>query len=122
MKTDIKCAAWTSKKFTPKIKFPLRGINSGRARSGRQANTKPMRRKMQPSPGMIPERVVFTGEEHLGAQQQIEWRAHELWRAGGCRHGTALADWLQAESEVLEQFTWAYARRHALRQSSTPGS
>jgi Protein of unknown function (DUF2934) len=78
-----------------------------------------MRRKMQQSLGMIGERVVFTAREHLGAQQQIERRAHELWWAGGCRHGTALTDWLQAESEVLEQFTWAYARRHALRQSST---
>jgi hypothetical protein len=67
---------------------------------------------------LIPERVVFTAEEHLGAQRQIEGRAHELWCAGGCRHGTTLSDWLQAESEILGQFTWVYARRHALQQSS----
>jgi len=74
------------------------------------------------SPSLMVERVVFTAREHLGAQQQIERRAHELWCAGGCRRGTALNDWLQAEREVLEQFVWAYARRHALRQSSRPGS
>ena len=74
------------------------------------------------SPGMIVERVVFTAEEHLEAQRQIERRAGELWCAGGCRRGAALNDWLQAEREVLEQFIWAYARGHALRQSSRPGA
>jgi hypothetical protein len=132
MKTTIKCAAWTSKKFTPKIKPPLRGTQSGRAQSGRQKTSRLMKNRprksadirrlpaevQHTSPSLIVERVVFTAGEHLGAQQQIERRAHELWCAGGCRHGTTLSDWLQAESEVLEQFTWAYARRHALRQSS----
>jgi hypothetical protein len=70
------------------------------------------------SPGMIIDRVVFTPGEHLGAQQQIERRARELWYAGGCRPGTALNDWLQAEREVLEQFIWTYARRHALQEVS----
>jgi hypothetical protein len=69
---------------------------------------------------MIAEKVIFTAEEHLKAQQQIEWRARELWRAEGCRDGTALGDWLQAEREVLEQFIWAYARRDALQQSFRP--
>src|SRR5579862_6403771 len=40
--------------------------------------------------GMIAESVVFTAEEHLKAQQQIEQRAHALWCAGGCREGGAL--------------------------------
>jgi hypothetical protein len=48
--------------------------------------------------------VGFTSGEHLGVQEQIERRARELWCAGGCRLGTALNDWLQAEREVLEQF------------------
>src|SRR5579859_6221788 len=74
------------------------------------------------SPGMVVERVVFTGEEHLEAQRQIERRAREIWRAGGCRCGAALNDWLQAEREVLEQFIWGYARRHALRQSLSAGA
>jgi hypothetical protein len=69
---------------------------------------------------MIAEKVIFTAEEHLKTQQQIERRARELWCAGGCRDGTALGDWLQAEREVLEQFIWAYARRDALRQSFRP--
>ena len=70
---------------------------------------------------MITGRVVFTIEEHLGVQQQIERRARELWCAGGFCRSTALNDWLRAESEVLEQFIWSYARRHALRQSSRQG-
>jgi hypothetical protein len=69
---------------------------------------------------MIAEKVIFTAEEHLKTQQQIEQRAREIWCAGGCGDGTALGDWLQAEREVLEQFIWAYARRDALRQSSRP--
>jgi hypothetical protein len=72
----------------------------------------------EPSPVMIVESVVFTSGEHFRAQQQIERRARELWCAGGCRPGTALNDWLQAEREVLEQFIWTYARGHALRQAS----
>ena len=34
---------------------------------------------------------------------QIEQRAYEIWEAGGSRHGEDMANWLQAESEVLEQ-------------------
>lgn len=62
--------------------------------------------------------VVFTSEEHLRVQEQIERRARELWCAGGRRHGTALNDWLQAEREVLEQFIRICARRHSLPQSA----
>jgi len=51
---------------------------------------------------------LFTVEDHLRVQQQIEARANELWRAGGCCDGTALSDWLRAEREVLEQFVLAY--------------
>jgi len=69
-------------------------------------------------PAMIVERVVFTTGEHFRAQKRIERRARELWYAGGCRPGTALNDWLQAEREILEQFIWAYARGHALQQVS----
>ena len=66
----------------------------------------------------IVEGLVFIAEEHLRVQQQIERRASELWCAGGCRHGAALNDWLQAEREVLEQFIRAHARRHSLPQFS----
>jgi Protein of unknown function (DUF2934) len=67
----------------------------------------------RPAPRMIVEKVVFTIEEHLKAQQQIELRARELWRVGGCRPDTTLQDWLDAEREVLQKFIWDYARRHA---------
>src|SRR6266704_6413635 len=70
------------------------------------------------SPGRLVEGVVFTPKEHLGVQHQIERRARLLWYAGGCRQGTALHDWLQAEREVLEQFIRAYARRRSSPQSS----
>ena len=62
--------------------------------------------------------VGFTSTDHLGVQEQIERRARELWCAGGCRHGTPLNDWLQAEREVLEQFMQVRTRRHSLTQSS----
>ena len=51
---------------------------------------------------------LFTVEDHLRVQQQIEARANELWREGGCADGEALRDWLRAEREVLEQFVLAY--------------
>ncbi len=80
------------------------------------------RQTREQTPGLIVEQVIFTAREHLGAQEQIERRAHELWCAGGCRHDTALKDWLQAEREILEQFIWAYARRHALRHFAKTGT
>jgi hypothetical protein len=76
----------------------------------------------KPLAGMIAEKVIFTAEEHLKTQRQIERRAHDLWCAGGCRDGTALGDWIQAEREVLGQFIWSYARGHALRRSSRSGA
>lgn len=70
------------------------------------------------SPVRIVQGVVFTADEHLRVQQQIERRAGELWCAGGCGQGNALNDWLQAEREVLEQFIRAHARRHSLPKVS----
>jgi hypothetical protein len=32
---------------------------------------------------------------------QIEKRAYEIWLSNGCSHGDDIADWLQAENEVL---------------------
>jgi hypothetical protein len=62
--------------------------------------------------------VVFTAEKHLIVQEQIERRARELWGVGGCCHGTALNDWVQAECEILEHFILAYARPHSFPPSS----
>jgi hypothetical protein len=63
--------------------------------------------------------VVFPAEKHLVVQEQIERRARELWGVGGCCHGTALKDWVQAECEILEQFILAFARQHSFPPSST---
>ena len=62
------------------------------------------------------EAPLFTVEDHLRVQHQIEVRAHELWRAGGCREESALSDWLRAEREALEQFVLAYNARHCARR------
>src|SRR5437667_9073618 len=45
MKTTIKCAAWTSGKFSPEITLLFPGINLGRAQSGQQTNSKFMKNK-----------------------------------------------------------------------------
>jgi hypothetical protein len=55
-------------------------------------------------PGSNSRTTAATAAEHLLVQREIERRAHELWRAGGCRHNTTLHDWLLAEREILEQF------------------
>jgi Protein of unknown function (DUF2934) len=74
----------------------------------------------EPSPGRIAERAHFTIADHLRVQQRSERRAHELWCAGGCRHDTALSDWVQAEREVLEEFIGDYVRRHSLPRRARP--
>jgi len=47
---------------------------------------------------------VFTAEEHVRVQEQIEQRARELWRQRGERSNNPLNDWLQAEGEVVARF------------------
>ena len=64
------------------------------------------------------ETPLFTVDEHLRVQMQIERRAYELWRARGCRQDGVLDNWLQAEGEVLEEFIAAYRNRQ--RPLSTP--
>ena len=62
------------------------------------------------------EAPFFTVHDHLRVQQQIEERAYELWRSDERCGQSALADWLQAEREVLEQFVIAYALRRSARR------
>jgi hypothetical protein len=40
----------------------------------------------------------------LIAQQMIERRAYELWKASGGGRNDPMADWLRAENEVLIEF------------------
>ena len=47
---------------------------------------------------------VFTIDDHLRVQQQIEKRAYEIWQARPGQQDTALDDWVSAEHEVLEDF------------------
>ena len=61
---------------------------------------------------------LFTVDDHLRVQHQIEVRANELWRAGGCREDSAFSDWLRAECEVLEQFVLAYNAQHLARREA----
>jgi len=62
------------------------------------------------------EAPLFTVHDHLRVQRQIEERANDLWRAGGCSGQSAFSDWLQAEREVLEEFVLAYALRRSARR------
>jgi|SRR5882724_9021772 len=66
----------------------------------------------------IQQAPLFTVDDHLHVQEQIEKRAHELWREGGCRNQSALSDWLRAEREVLEKFVLAYILRPPARREA----
>jgi len=44
---------------------------------------------------------TITSSAEAGLREQIEKRAHEIWVAGGCRHGEHVMHWLRAEREVL---------------------
>ena len=45
---------------------------------------------------------VFTIDDHLRVQQQIEKRAYEIWQTRSRQQDSALDDWVRAEHEVLE--------------------
>jgi hypothetical protein len=66
---------------------------------------------------------LFTMEEHLRLQRQIEERAHQLWQAHGGDRGNPLDDWLKAENKVLVEFITTRTRcepaRAVLRKTQT---
>jgi hypothetical protein len=62
--------------------------------------------------------VNLTAREHLEVQREIEKRAHELWRIGGCRQTATLDEWLQAEREIIERFLWKRFGAGAFQSSS----
>jgi hypothetical protein len=49
-------------------------------------------------------RHVITLKDHLWVHERTHRRAYEIWVSSGCRTGSALNDWLQAEDEVLIEF------------------
>jgi hypothetical protein len=67
------------------------------------------------------EEPLFTVDDHLLVQQQVEASANEFWRARGCCDEAALSDWLRAEREVLEKFVLAYALRSSVRSEARRG-
>jgi len=55
-------------------------------------------------------------DERMSLEEQIAQRAHELWQHRGREHGSDLADWLHAESEINE---WHRKRLEAKASSTT---
>ena len=45
---------------------------------------------------------VLQVNENVSLEEQIAQRAHELWRHHGCKYGSDLTDWFQAEREIDE--------------------
>ena len=41
--------------------------------------------------------------ENKSTEEQIAQRAYKLWQQRGGQHGNDLADWLQAERQIVEQ-------------------
>ena len=48
---------------------------------------------------------TLTSSTKADLREQIEKRAHEIWVAGGCRHGDHVKHWLHAEREVLKELS-----------------
>jgi hypothetical protein len=79
-------------------------------RSGDRPNAQPRDRHeetVQLIYAHLPPAVVMAAGQHLLAQTNIERRAHQLWFDRGCCAGGALADWLQAECEMLQNLCQA---------------
>jgi hypothetical protein len=43
-------------------------------------------------------------EAHLSVQRRIEARAYALWLASGCGAGAALANWVEAERQIMAEY------------------
>ncbi|MEO8070576.1 MAG: DUF2934 domain-containing protein [Acidobacteriota bacterium] len=58
------------------------------------------------------------------SQEDIARRAYQLYAARGTGQGSALADWLEAERELLderlEDTLFSTARRRAVRHTTAP--
>lgn len=56
-------------------------------------------------------------------QEAIAWRAYELFESRGCEHGQAHADWLRAESELLQPLAVRIDERedHVTVEAEMPG-
>lgn len=52
------------------------------------------------TPSLVKDQSIELPE---GMWEQIRSKAHELWEQRGRREGHALADWLEAETSVMEE-------------------
>jgi Protein of unknown function (DUF2934) len=55
---------------------------------------------------------ILVVDENVSLEEQIAWRANELWQQRNREHGYDLTDWLQAEREIAE---WHQKRLQAKR-------
>ena len=92
MKVQLETAARCRKKSSP----------SGRLNP--QANIRQQHSASARTVPVVWPQDLFTIEEHLRVQREIEERAHRFWFAKGCALKSALDDWLKAEAEVLAEF------------------
>jgi hypothetical protein len=59
---------------------------------------------MKPAKKRTPSSTARDEGDLLQLELQIAKRADTLWRRGGCRSGSDLVHWLQAEREVLQSY------------------
>jgi hypothetical protein len=91
--------------------FKIEVLGGGKARRSARLDPSAAGRRSDSASGkpMLGGRVQneFTVEEHLLVQRQIEERARRIWSANGFASQNPLDDWLNAEDEVLTEFTQA---------------
>jgi hypothetical protein len=68
----------------------------------------------------LPPAAILAAGQHLRAQTNIEQRAHQLWFARGYGAGDALADWIRAECEVVQNLCQALLSRSSREPEPNP--
>jgi hypothetical protein len=105
-------ASWVSGGDRHFVARPRTVLNSHPAVDGRPM--RPMR--MQPHTAAAGH--VITREDNLWVHRLTKARAYAIWVSSGCRCGTALRDWVQAENEVLVEFCAQQVRPFARGRAS----
>ena len=100
MKTIIKCAALNSEEFSPEITFLFPGINLGRAQSGQETSSKPMKNKpnkvtevrhLSAKAEHINHNVGHDGVDRRGFLKCMAWAGTGmLWTVSGGVLGSAM--------------------------------
>ena len=63
---------------------------------------------------------VKSEEVAIGLEEQIRWRAYELYERRGREHGHEAEDWLQAEAEVAQERAMSAARTAVKKNRKPP--